>query len=369
MGSRDYGNVFVVRAQRAAFQQWKVDVSWAKAGQVVIANGGDVAKEAGLYPDLATAPQLAPGAASGAYTAPQLQELLVGPGSPGRLYAWQIDYLNSTPTSRLLLSDDLGVSWREFGGGLPVDKQCLYNLNLDYAAVDGLYASTCHGIYRWDGTRWLQISTLPTNFVAITYGQARSLLAITSTLGQGQHPWSSVDGGRTWQDADPGNALMENMYVFETVALDPRLAYLLSDFRNLGYQIYRGRARSDQWSQLPTNHQLIHGMTLDGATGALYVIARETAPPATPWPWRVIATTQLWRSPNPNATNPADVSWELVQDLGVKVDARLLASGAGPQGLILFANLSLAPDYASSASIPYRSLDGGKTWERLNVPF
>jgi lipoprotein-anchoring transpeptidase ErfK/SrfK len=32
------------------FQQWKVDMPWAGAGQVVIANGGDVAKEAGLLP-------------------------------------------------------------------------------------------------------------------------------------------------------------------------------------------------------------------------------------------------------------------------------------------------------------------------------
>lgn len=61
MSSKDYGNVFVVRAQRVVLQQWKVDVPWARAGQVVIANGGDVANEAGLLPAEVLAPRPAPG--------------------------------------------------------------------------------------------------------------------------------------------------------------------------------------------------------------------------------------------------------------------------------------------------------------------
>lgn len=60
MGYEDFGNVFVVRAQRKVFQQWKIDVPWARAGQVVVANGGDIAKEYGLYPQAAIAPA-APG--------------------------------------------------------------------------------------------------------------------------------------------------------------------------------------------------------------------------------------------------------------------------------------------------------------------
>lgn len=50
----DFGNVFVVRAQRAAFQYWKVNVPWASAGQVTVVNGGDLAKEVGLWPTYAT---------------------------------------------------------------------------------------------------------------------------------------------------------------------------------------------------------------------------------------------------------------------------------------------------------------------------
>lgn len=51
----DQGNVYVLRAQRAVIQQWKEDVPWAAAGQVTIANGGDVAKETGLLPETALA--------------------------------------------------------------------------------------------------------------------------------------------------------------------------------------------------------------------------------------------------------------------------------------------------------------------------
>lgn len=49
MSYADFGNVYVIRCQRATFQQWKADVPWARAGQVTIANGGDVALEAGLF--------------------------------------------------------------------------------------------------------------------------------------------------------------------------------------------------------------------------------------------------------------------------------------------------------------------------------
>ncbi len=60
MAVADYPTVYVVRAQRAVLQQWKVNVPWAKAGEITIANGGDVAKEAGLVPPSAMVPEPAP---------------------------------------------------------------------------------------------------------------------------------------------------------------------------------------------------------------------------------------------------------------------------------------------------------------------
>jgi len=60
MAIKDYGPVVVVRAQRAAFQYWKEDVPWAKAGEVTMVLGGDIAKEAGLVPPEAGEPEEAP---------------------------------------------------------------------------------------------------------------------------------------------------------------------------------------------------------------------------------------------------------------------------------------------------------------------
>lgn len=56
----DMGNHYVVRLQRAVIQQWKVDVPWARAGQVTVANGGDVSREAGLLDPAILTPTAAP---------------------------------------------------------------------------------------------------------------------------------------------------------------------------------------------------------------------------------------------------------------------------------------------------------------------
>lgn len=53
----DMGNHYAVRLQRAVLQEWKQDVPWARAGQVTIANGGDIAKELGGIPDIALQPE------------------------------------------------------------------------------------------------------------------------------------------------------------------------------------------------------------------------------------------------------------------------------------------------------------------------
>ena len=50
----DRGDVRVLRTQRATFQQWMTATAWAAAGEVVVSNGGDVYKEAGLIPAAAT---------------------------------------------------------------------------------------------------------------------------------------------------------------------------------------------------------------------------------------------------------------------------------------------------------------------------
>ena len=56
MGFKDYGPVFVVRCQRAAFQHWRVTAGPNPAGIVQIVNGGDLAKELGIFPNFAVTP-------------------------------------------------------------------------------------------------------------------------------------------------------------------------------------------------------------------------------------------------------------------------------------------------------------------------
>ena len=55
---KDYGPVVGARLQRATLQLWKVDMPWAAAGTVVVGNGGDLAKEGGLWPVDAVTPAL-----------------------------------------------------------------------------------------------------------------------------------------------------------------------------------------------------------------------------------------------------------------------------------------------------------------------
>lgn len=71
----DVGPAFVLRAQRRAFQLWKVNTPFARVGQVTVVNGGDLGKEAELYPAAATLPESA------------AQQIAVQPGSTFRLSA------------------------------------------------------------------------------------------------------------------------------------------------------------------------------------------------------------------------------------------------------------------------------------------
>lgn len=53
----DFGDLTAIRTQKAVLQHWKVDTAWAKAGEVVVANAGVMAKELGLFPAEALIPQ------------------------------------------------------------------------------------------------------------------------------------------------------------------------------------------------------------------------------------------------------------------------------------------------------------------------
>ncbi|HEX5416790.1 MAG TPA: septal ring lytic transglycosylase RlpA family protein, partial [Chloroflexota bacterium] len=56
----DVGPMYVIRLQRVVLQEWKIKEPWAEPGQVTVANGGDVAKQAGVFPMKAVRPSAPP---------------------------------------------------------------------------------------------------------------------------------------------------------------------------------------------------------------------------------------------------------------------------------------------------------------------
>ncbi|MCS7001341.1 MAG: hypothetical protein NZ518_00685, partial [Dehalococcoidia bacterium] len=53
---RDMGGVNVLRTQRAVLQQWLAPRPWARPGDILVANGGDLAKQIGVFPREAVQP-------------------------------------------------------------------------------------------------------------------------------------------------------------------------------------------------------------------------------------------------------------------------------------------------------------------------
>ncbi|MGB0389148.1 MAG: excalibur calcium-binding domain-containing protein [Ardenticatenaceae bacterium] len=54
---QDMGSHYAIRVQRTVLQEWKENVPWARAGQVTVANGGDLIKELGVLPDEVLIPE------------------------------------------------------------------------------------------------------------------------------------------------------------------------------------------------------------------------------------------------------------------------------------------------------------------------
>lgn len=261
---------------------------------------------------------------------------------------------------RLMVSNDFAVTWTPFAGGLPVAPDCMVNVNLDYAASDALYASTCRGLYAWNPNlaAWEQRSDRLTDVVAVAYGESHTLWAAA----HGDGVISSGDGGRTWQDASADLVTFGGM---ANLGIDPRdnnTLYGIIRPQYAGSYLRRGTA-AGTWVTMPTpqdNAAIETGMTIDGGSGALYVTTQ-------------LAPASLWQSRNPTTPNVEDVQWELLHDFGPNVQAGLLASGWGPQVPALYANLwPLTPLARGGAAVGspvlHRSLDGGHSWQPLATP-
>ena len=357
MAYADYGSVFVVRAQRAVFQQWKVAVLWARAGDVVVANGGDVAKEAGIYPIVATVPH-----------APERSHIVSLLAGPERLYVLQKQWAPAQATdgsapirAELVTSGDLGQTWQPFAGGLPVASDCLGTIGMDYATRDTLYASTCQGLYRWMGVDWERISTLSTGKVAVTYGDPRRLMTT-----EGGRVILSTDGGAAWSDL----GFPETAAIVGIDPRNPRNAYALSAVKGWWFSLWRGTGERNQWTRLPAPSgptAIKASMTIDGATGHIYMVARDTAS----------NVDKLWRTTNPDALDARAVHWELIHEFGQGLDVHLFSAGVGPCGVTLYATAGYRPGAglpggwfsdAGDDPVLIRSYDGGRTWTHPGAP-
>lgn len=282
-----------------------------------------------------------------------VRQLLAGPGQPGRLYA----LTDEATTGQLLISDDFGQTWSPFPGGLPIKPACIHKLNLDYAADGVIYAGTCQGLYRWAEGEWALISEQETGGVAVPFGQPETLWA-TQPFGPTDVPVRRSDNvGASWQ---PASRFLDQANGVAEIAIDPLEAgklYATIWPEYSGSLLRRGTADNGQWETMPAppaDGPIETSMTMDGASGALYVTTNT-------------GSGQLWRSCNPRVPDVNAVQWEVLYDFGDEVQVQLLASGWSPYGLALYANLKGTAQEAEP--VFHRSLDGGQTWQPLPIKF
>lgn len=283
---------------------------------------------------------------------PYAKALLVGPGPQPRLYAlWTDDF-----ETAIITSDDSGDTWQAFPGGTP---PCIRNLNLDYATEDALYASTCDGLYRWNGREWQQVSPMTVGMVAIVPGQPNQIWVGQRTgRPQGTPVVVSHNGGETWQ---PASRYLEHALGVRQIGLHPQDPNLL--FATIwpttdegwpttdeGSYLRRGSGNG-QWETLPT--------PLDNAAIEPYFIIDD------PTMYLVTAApnSQLWRSNNFDDL-VVDTTWEPVHDFAERTQVTLLAAGPHDTLYANFFDDTVAP-------IPqlHRSEDGGQRWKPVEIDF
>jgi hypothetical protein len=258
---------------------------------------------------------------------------------------------------RILVSNDWGDTWTPFSGSLPSGGDCLFSLNRDYAVPGAFLASTCQGAYRWTGDQWQQVTPTPTAALLTLPTASNEMWAIRPAGEPGAPLQQSTDQGVTWQEQD-----LPTYDGIATLAVSPHKrgplfatlwpAYV-GGFPNGSY-LRRLLPGATEWQIIATpadqgaNNT---GIVLDDA-GRLYLVAGR-------------GFHQLWRAIQSDVADPNTLEWELWYDFGLGSWVNLLAAAEGAEGVILYA---VAGKMMDNDLALYRSLNGGKTWERLSLP-
>lgn len=291
----------------------------------------------------------------------KVRTVLVAPGEPGQLYALLTDAANGAEPAagaQLLTSTDFGESWAPASSGLPVEADCLLNLNMDYYGTTALYASTCQGIYRWaeGSASWNLISPEQTGMVAVVYGSSDLIWATKPYGAEGAPLMISQNGGESWTEVNTAHSTG-----VANVGISPRdsqSGYAIVWPGGDGSYLRRGTIFTD-WQLMPAPQgglSVNTGMTIDGGTGWLYVTTREAD------------GDRLWRSADADTPIIDDVSWSEVYRFAPGDQVELLASGwsSVEDQLAIYANLLREVD-GQPRYILIRSLDSGQSWAPLVV--
>lgn len=293
----------------------------------------------------------------------QVKRLLVGPGQPGRLYAWLTAFDEGEQSAgRLLVSDDLGVSWQRFAGG------DVRPVGMDYASGT-LYGATADGLARWDGAAWQPVAAVQVNKLLVGLDDPQTMWSeMQGEVGR------STDGGITWQ-VQPANGVPLDLFL-----VPGQPGYLFLAGHVWGQHFLSRSTGNGQWDLLPKPDQPgeavgtwrdIRGVAVDGATGDVYVALANQIGAFNP------LGSQLWRTNTLGAADRLQVTWTLLGDYGPTVQLQLLAAGWNPSGagLALYANLrdEYCPPQGGTCDpeppwVLHRSLDGGQSWQPLTLP-
>ncbi|HEV2125007.1 MAG TPA: trypsin-like peptidase domain-containing protein [Chloroflexota bacterium] len=182
----DVGPALVLRAQRRAFQYWKVATPWARAGDVTVVNAGDLAKEAGLFTPVAAEPE------------PAWAQIAVPPGSNTQMSSDDVARLRQVIERARPAVVKLSDGTTSTGTGFVIDPSGLILTNshvvtsiardrLRATLTDGQsFAAKVLGADEWTDVAVVRIEA--TNLPHVPLGSARTLTVGQRVLALGYAP-------------------------------------------------------------------------------------------------------------------------------------------------------------------------------------